>query len=102
MGTPEDVAAEKFFTPPEIHLCKGDLVRLKVNGEVGIILETSQEKAIVFWGNGLTSEGPAEQLEAIPFSKQAKITASFVELVNSYSLGRVYLREGSPGSGRFA
>lgn len=86
----------------EIHLRKGDLVRLKVNQEIGILVATEGGKAFVFWGNGLCSEGPGEQLEAIPFSPQAQITASFVELVNSFNLGRVWLREGSPGSGRFA
>jgi hypothetical protein len=86
----------------EIHLRVGDLVRLKTNQEIGVLLSTEGETTIVFWGNGLCSEGPIEQLESIPFSPQAQITASFVELVRSYSYSHVYLREGSPGNGRFA
>lgn len=86
----------------EIYLRKGDLVKLKVNGEIGILMETGRGKAIVFWGNGLLSEGPEEQLEAIEFSPQAQITASFVALVKRFNSGRLWIREGSSGSGRYA
>lgn len=86
----------------EIGMHKGVLVRLKASQEIGIVVATEGEKVIVFWGNGLCSEGLAEQVEAIPFSPQAGIPANFIELVDSFSLGRVWVKEGSPGSGRFA
>jgi len=84
-------------------LKKGDLVRRISNQEIGLIVAMGQEMACVFWGDGLYSEGPKCDLEPILFSPATQITANFNEMVNQiYPDHMAWLREGSPGSGRFA
>lgn len=89
----------------KLDIRKGDLVKLKnADEEIGIVVAIGpSENCVVLWGNGLHMEGPTCNLVPVPFQHKINITASFIEMVNRcYPEHMAWLREGSPGSGRFA
>lgn len=94
------VEAGTHFSP---HIKKGDLVK-NIGEELGIVVACGPgDNCVVIWGDGLHLEGPKADLEPVPFSPGAGITACFIEMANRcYPDHMTWLREGSPGSGRFA
>lgn len=73
-------------------LNKGNLVRQKSTGELGIItgIGHRQNRAIVFWGDGLESETTCDYLEPVLFHPTAQIVADFTELVGALERERGY------------
>lgn len=63
----------------------GDLVRCKVQGQMGIVLsELNGSKIVVFMGDGLTIEDDIDCWEVVPFNNFGAIPANFNELVEAY------------------
>ena len=70
---------------------KGDLVRHKTSGELGIVLAldvTADRHSFAFLGDGLVTIEPEANLEVVPFSPSASIVANFSELVEAYERER--------------
>ena len=69
---------------------KGHLVKRKNDGAFGVVTAVGyrQQKVMVFWGDGLESEESLDVLEPVPFTPDAAIFASFVEMVNARDVVR--------------
>lgn len=74
---------------------KGDLVRRKSNGELGIVVK--RESVFVWLGDGLRMMARDEEFEVVPFSPGAAIPACFVELVDAYDANERFLEEARKG-----
>lgn len=81
---------------------KGDLVRGKATGELGIVLVmdvtvvlpldvNAGNPMFVFMGDGLVMVDPTDGWEVIPFSPAASIPANFSELVEAYEKERAWV-----------
>ena len=66
-------------------MTRGDLVRDKRDGEIGIVLENQGTGWVyLFLGDGLRLFKVEDFLEVIPFKNGAAIPACFIELVEAY------------------
>jgi hypothetical protein len=66
---------------------KGDLVRHKATGEIGIVLAmnvTADHGLFAFLGSGLATIETEANLEVVPFSPVTSIPANFSDLTEAY------------------
>jgi len=63
---------------------RGDIIRNKDTGELGIFLGGMYGRGWAFLGDGLTMFIATDDWETVPFHPNAAIVANFVELVNGF------------------
>ena len=67
---------------------KGDLVRQRTDGAIGIIISVNGLEAEVMFGDGLREIVDVQILNVVQFKPGAQIPACFVEMVDAYVTSR--------------